>query len=127
MYLTLKLSHVCLAALAIGGFVLRGYWLANGSRLSTHRATKIVPHILDTLFLATGIALLGILSLNPFNQAWLLAKFAGLFAYVVCGMIAFRPGRTAGTRIVAFIAAVASFAYVVGAALSKSALSWLAF
>jgi len=127
MYLALKHLHAALAALAIAGFLLRGYWHFSGSRLVEHRITKILPHAVDTVFLLSGIMLTAMLHLNPLQHPWLLAKFAGLGVYIGFGMLAFRAGRSTGVRLVAFAAAVAAFAYVVGAALSKSPLSWLAF
>ncbi len=114
-----------LAVLTIGGFLLRGYWMMSGSDLRQNRATKILPHVIDTLFLATGIWLVVLLKLAPMQHAWLLAKFAGLLAYIGLGMIAMRFGRTTQTRMVAFVAAVAAFAYIVGVALTKNPISWI--
>ncbi len=127
MYLIIKNIHVTFATLTIVGFVLRGYWRISGSNLHQHRAMKIVPHTVDALFLATGIWLVMMLNINPLQHPWLLAKFAAIFAYVGLGMIAFRFGHTPQIRSLAFVGAIASFAFVVGAALSKSPLSWLAF
>lgn len=127
MYLTLKNFHMAFAGIAITGFLLRGYWHATDSNLHQHRATKILPHIVDALFLTTGVWLVFMLNLNVLQHPWLLAKFAGLFAYIGFGMVAFRFARTRDVRLAAFIAAVASFAYIVGAALAKSPLSWLAW
>jgi len=114
------------ATLAISGFVLRGYWVMTGSTLRQNRAAKIVPHVIDALFLASGIWLIVMLNLAWTQHAWLLAKFAGLFSYIGLGMVAFRFGRTPQIKAIAFIGAVASFAYIVGAALTKSPLSWIA-
>ncbi len=91
------------------------------------RAAKIVPHVNDALFLATGIWLVLILNMPWATQPWLLAKFAGLAGYIGFGMVAFRFGRSDAIRLIAFVAAVASFAFVVGAALTKSPLSWMAW
>jgi hypothetical protein len=41
-------------------------------------------------------------------------------------MVAMRFGRTRAVRAVAYVAALSTFAYIVGVALSKSLLSWLA-
>jgi len=125
MYLILKNFHMTFATLTILGFLLRGYWVMTGSALLQHRATKIAPHTVDALFLATGIWLVIMLDLAWMRQPWLLAKFAGIFAYIGLGMVAMRFGRTRQIRAVAFVGAVAAFAYIVGAALTKSALSWL--
>ena len=127
MYLIVKNIHMLFATLAIAGFLLRGYWRLTGSTLQQNRAMKIVPHVNDALFFATGIWLISILNLPWAQQPWLLGKFAGLGGYIGFGMVAFRFGQSDAIRLVAFVAAVASFAYIVGAALSKSPLSWLAY
>ena len=127
MYLIIKNIHMTFATLTIVGFLLRGYWRIIGSGFYKNRAMKIVPHAIDAMFLATGIWLLMILNLNPLQHPWLLAKFAALFAYVGLGMVAFRFGRTQAVRLVAYVGALASFAFVVGTAIAKSPLSWLAY
>ena len=127
MYLIIKNIHMTFATLTIVGFLLRGYWRISGSGFYKNRAMKIVPHAIDAMFLATGIWLLMILNLNPLQHPWLLAKFAALFAYVGLGMVAFRFGRTQAVRLVAYVGALASFAFVVGTAIAKSPLSWLAY
>jgi len=126
MYLIVKNFHMTFAALAVTGFLLRGYWRMTGSALHQKRAARIVPHVNDALFLATGIWLISILNLQWTQHAWLLAKFAGLAGYIGFGMVAFRFGKSSEIRLIAFVAAIASFAYIVGAALTKSPLSWLA-
>jgi len=115
-----------LATLAISGFLLRGYWMMSGSSLRNNRASKTVPHMIDALFFGTGVWLIVESNLAWTQQAWLLAKFAGLLGYIGFGMIAFRFGKSSEIRMIAFVAAVASFAFVVGAALMKSPLSWFA-
>ena len=126
MYALLQQSHVIFAIATIAGFCLRGYWMLVDSRLLQHRLTRVLPHIIDTLFLATGIAMLVIASMNPLTQPWLLGKFVGLVAYVILGTLALRRGPTRPIRIVAFVGAVAVFAWIAGAGLSKSLASWIA-
>ena len=82
-------------------------------------------HIIDTLFLLSGIALVYQLQLNVFSQPWLLAKITGLIAYIVLGTIAIKRGPTLQIRVIAFVAALATFAYIIGIALTKSPASWL--
>ena len=126
-YLFVKNIHTLLALLTISGFVIRGYWMMTNSGNLQHRMTRVAPHILDTVFLASGIAMLVLLSLNPLSQSWLLAKFAGLIAYILLGTVAIRRGSTRQVRVPAFVGALSVFAYVVGVALSKSPASWLAY
>ncbi|MCP4301327.1 MAG: SirB2 family protein [Gammaproteobacteria bacterium] len=126
-YLLIKNLHTLAAMVTITGFILRGYWMMTGSSKLRHRITRIAPHVVDTVFLLSGIAMLAMLSLNPLSQSWLLAKFAGLIIYILLGAVAVRRGLTLQIRTVAFVAALSVFAYIVGVALSKSPASWLAY
>ena len=125
MYLALKTTHTIFAILTLSGFLLRGYWRLQDSPLSRHRITRVAPHVIDTLFLATGIALILEINLPILQTTWLLAKLAGLVLYIGLGMVTMRFGRTPEIRMLAFIGAVATFLYVVGVALAKSPCSWL--
>jgi uncharacterized membrane protein SirB2 len=121
----MKNLHLTLAVLTISGFLLRGVWMLRGSKLSLHPLTRIAPHVIDTLFLATGIALVLQLHLAVLQNNWLIAKFAGLL-YIVLGSIALRHGTTMRIRTLAFAGAVLAFAYIAGAGVNKSPRSWLA-
>ena len=57
MYLFLKYVHLAFAVMTISGFVLRGFWMLTESDRLSQRATRIAPHVIDALFLLTGIAL----------------------------------------------------------------------
>ena len=127
MYLLLKIVHIACAIASICGFMLRGYWMMTSSDLLQQKLTRIAPHVIDTLFLLSGIAMLYMLSLNPFTQGWLLAKFGGLIVYILLGTIAIKRGPTLQIRMIAFVGAVSVFAYIAGVALSRSAASWLAY
>ena len=126
MYLPLKYAHLALAIVSIAGFVLRGLWMMSGSALLDRKVFRVAPHVVDTLFLITGIALILQLALPVMRSPWLLAKFAGLVVYIVLGAIALRRGATMPIRQVAFVGALSAFAYIVGAAVSKSPASWIA-
>ena len=127
MYLLLKNTHTLLAFVTISSFLLRGYWMYRESEMLSKKAVRIAPHVLDTVFLVSGIALVFMLSLPVMQSPWLLAKLVGLVVYIGLGMVALRRGATIQVRLVAFVAAVASFAYIVGAAFAKSPASWLAY
>ena len=126
MYFTIKALHVCAAILTISGFALRGFWMLTGSALLDRRLVRILPHIVDSVFLLSGIGLVWILRLQVFDQPWLLAKLFAVVVYILLGMVALRRGRSARSRSVAFVLALATFAYITGVALSKSMLSWVA-
>lgn len=121
----LKTSHLACAALSLGLFVLRGGWMLAGSALLQARWVRVVPHIVDTVFLATGIALAVRIHQYPFVQPWLTAKVLGLVAYIILGSVALKAGPTRAIRAAAFAAALAVFAYIAGVARSRSPGSWL--
>ncbi len=125
LYWITKSLHMFTAIATISGFMLRGYWMMTESDRLQLRITRIAPHIIDTIFLLSGIALVFMLHLNAFTQPWLLAKFAGLIVYIVLGIIALKRGATRQIRVVAFVAALAAFGYIVGVATTKSPASWL--
>lgn len=122
----MKNTHMILALLTICGFVIRGLWMMRSSPLLEHPISRIAPHVIDTLFLVTGITLVVQMRLAVMQNHWLLAKFVGLAIYIVLGAIALRRGQTMRVRKLAFAAALLSFAYIVGAAINKSPLSWFA-
>lgn len=126
VYFTWKLVHLCSAILSFSGFVLRGYWMMTDPVLLGRKWVRILPHVVDTVFLLSGIALVLVLGLHLLESPWLLAKLAALVVYVLAGAIALRRGRSPAARTVAFTLAVLTFAYIVGVAITKSTLSWLA-
>ena len=125
MYLFLKHTHMIAAAATFSGFVLRGYWMLIESDKLQQRLVRIAPHIVDTVFLLSGAAMIWILNLNPFTQLWLMAKFTGLIAYILLGTIAIKRGPTKQIRAIALVGALSVFAYIAGVAISKSPLSWV--
>lgn len=124
-YLMIKSLHMITGVVTISGFILRGYWMMTQSNKLQLKFIRIAPHIIDTLFLLSGVALVWMLHLNVFSESWLLAKFAGLIGYIVLGTFAIKRGATLQIRIIAFVGALAVFAYIVGVALAKSPASWL--
>jgi len=126
MYAFLKMLHVSAAVLSISGFVLRGYWMLKESGWLNLTVVRVVPHIVDTLFLASGVGLIFVLRLPVLDQPWLLAKFAAIVAYILFGTVALKRGKNRSIRITALALALLTFAYIAGVALSKSTASWLA-
>ena len=127
MYLFLKTLHVSCVLATIAGFVLRGYWTQSGSTMLRYRIVRIAPHVIDTLLLASGIALIFETHFGVIWETWLLAKIAGIVVYILLGLVAIRLGRTRRAQALAYVAAIAVFAYVAGNAVAKSPASWLAF
>lgn len=115
-----KTLHLACAALSIGGFVLRGYWMWRSSPLLNARATRILPHVNDSLLFGAGLWLMVGSSQYPNQHPWLTAKLITIVVYILLGMVALRRGRTPAVRLAAFVAALVVFGYIVAVALARS-------
>ncbi len=118
-YATVKLIHMTAVALSFSGFSVRGVGVLRGATWVRGRVARTLPHVVDTVLLASAVALAWMLRLNPLDTPWLAAKIVGLLAYIGLGMLAIRPGRPAAVRGAAWLAALGVFAYIVSVALTK--------
>lgn len=125
MYNGIKHLHMLLAVVSLFGFVLRGAWMLRDSPLLQQRVVRVLPHVVDTLLLATAVALAVMSAQHPLVTGWVTAKVVGLIAYIVLGVIALRRGRTRGIRITAFVAALLVFAWIASVAVSKTPAGFL--
>jgi uncharacterized membrane protein SirB2 len=123
-YLTIRTIHVACAALSIIGFAVRGMLMFRESRLLQARFARIAPHVVDTLLLASAIALAWWSGQYPFQQSWLTAKVLALIAYIVLGSIALKRGRTKRARAIAFVLALGTVSYIVAVALTRRPLAF---
>lgn len=121
-YIALKHLHITFVALSGLLFLVRGIWMLRASPNLEQRWARIVPHIVDTLLLASAIGLAVVSHQYPGQMPWLTAKVVGLVAYIVLGTIALKRGRTQGVRTAAFVGALACFAYIVAVAVTKNPL-----
>lgn len=127
-YFTVKTLHQTAVALSLAGFFARGLGGLAGAAWVRGRTAKSVPHVVDTVLLLSAVALAWMLRLNPLATPWLAAKIIALLVYIGLGMVALNPRRTLKLRAAAWVAALASFGYIVSVALTKSAwgpLGWL--
>ena len=125
-YASLKLIHQGAVALSIAGFFARGAAALAGAAWVRSRVARTLPHLVDTVLLASAIGLAWLLQLNPLTTPWLAAKIAGLLAYIGLGMVALKPGRPLALRSMAWVAALLCFAQIVAVAITKQPLGLLA-
>ena len=124
-YTLVKNLHLGCVVFSGAGFVLRGAWMLRGSPLLAQRWVRVLPHVVDTVLLASAIALAVMLAQYPLVQGWLTAKLVGLVVYIALGTIALKRGRTRAVRLTAFGGALLVFAYIVAVALTKSVLPYV--
>lgn len=122
-YFAIKHLHTTAAALSILFFIVRAYWSVTSSPRLQSRVVRIAPHIIDTTLLVFGVMLA--VMIGP-EQPWILAKIVALILYIGVGTIAIKRGKTARTRGIAALIAIAIFAYIVGVAIRHDPMSWLA-
>jgi len=127
VYSALKHLHLTAVILSVCLFALRGAWMLVDSPQLGRRWARVVPHVIDTVLLASAIGLTVILHQYPFVQGWLTAKVLGLIAYIILGSIALKRGPTKPIRAAAFIGSLAVFGYIASVALRRSPLGFLAW
>jgi uncharacterized membrane protein SirB2 len=122
-YFAIKHLHTTAAALSILFFIVRAYWSVTSSPRLQARFVRIAPHVIDTALLVFGVILA--IMIGP-AQSWILAKIIALVLYIGVGTIAIKRGKTAQSRGLAAVIAIAIFAYIVGVAIRHDPMSWLA-
>lgn len=121
-YFALKHLHVTCVILSISFFILRFYWRMRQSMHLQKKWVRIAPHCIDTVLLASAIALAWISAQVPFVQAWLGAKIIALIVYIVLGSFALKRTKSFKTSLIAFVAALFVFSYIVSVAISKQVM-----
>ena len=122
---TLKNLHIFCAYATGLGFLIRGVLAVSQSQLIGHRMTKTLPHIIDTGLFLSGLTMVYVWSISFTTQSWLLAKLIVLLLYIAFGLLMLRWGDTERRRWIGLVGGLLTYTYIVGAAHSKSVLSWL--
>jgi len=125
-YATVKIIHQTAVVLSVSGFFARGLGALSGDAWVRSRLAKTVPHVVDSALLVSALALAWMLHATPGSAPWLVAKIGGLVVYIGLGMVALRPGRPVYVRAGAWVAALATFGWIVSVAVTKQPLGFLA-
>ncbi|HKM95950.1 MAG TPA: invasion regulator SirB2 [Buttiauxella sp.] len=121
-YFALKHLHILTVIISVSLFVLRYWWQYRDSAMSNKRWVRIVPHVNDTVLLASGAALVMMTHFYPFSPqgAWLTEKLFGVIIYIVLGFIVLgkRP-RSQQIRLFAFLLALVVLYIIIKLATTK--------
>jgi uncharacterized membrane protein SirB2 len=123
VYLALKHIHLTFVVLSLLAFFVRGIWLFMNSSMLSKKWVKILPHIISTMLLVSGIVLAVHLGLSPGSQPWLIAKIIGLVVYIGLGVATFKVSNPT-TRKILWVCALIVFAYIVNVAMTKNPLGF---
>ncbi|MDP3874415.1 MAG: SirB2 family protein [Methyloversatilis sp.] len=125
LYPLARQAHIGLVIASGSLFALRGIGVLSGARWSMRRSVRIASQIIDAGLLIAALSLLGLLQLNPFVVPWLATKLVLLVVYIVLGSLALKRARSARARFVCFIAALLTFAFMLGVARAHHPLGLL--
>lgn len=120
---TLLCVHLISIVLSVGFLALR-FWLRYQEHsLAFARWTRVLPPVIDTVLLFSGVALMAKAHILPFSgQAqWLTEKLFGVIIYIVLGFIAldYRRMHSQQARIFAFPLALVVLYIIIKLATTK--------
>ena len=118
----LKMIHVSSVIISISLFVLRGLWMMADSPRLQQRWVRIVPHLNDTILLISAVLLAIALEQYPLSHDWLTAKVIALLLYIGLGVYALKRAPSKTWRVVCWMLALATVAYIVMVALTRQPL-----
>jgi uncharacterized membrane protein SirB2 len=110
--------HVILAYVTVAGFALRAIWALMGSARLKSKPARILPHVVDTVLLVCGLALVFSLG-HSLTSSWLVMKFVALLAYIGFGVLTLRATSTS-LRLVGVIGALVSIGYIFAVAMARN-------
>lgn len=115
-YPQIKSMHV-MSVLASGLlFLVRGAALLAGQRWPNALAVRALSWSIDTVLLTAALMLFTMLPREMFGNGWLATKFVLLLVYIALGTVALKRGRNRRARAIAYVAALTTFAFMVGVA-----------
>lgn len=92
--------HLTSVALTISLFTLRYWWRWSNHPRFQARWVRVLPHIVDSVLLLSGVGLIALTGYLPFTVkgAWLTEKLFGVIIYIVLGFIALGRHRPRGQQ-----------------------------
>lgn len=115
----LKHTHMLMAILTIGIYILLGLSAVFVPKVLRHKAISIATHVIYTLLLLTAIALLFAHGWNPLAQGWIMTKIGLLVIYIGLAVVAFKPKFPAGVRVPAYFAGLVALSWAWSSAWTK--------
>ncbi|HUY83340.1 MAG TPA: SirB2 family protein [Steroidobacteraceae bacterium] len=100
--------------------------IAGRGATANWAALRYASYVIDSALLAAAVLLTLIIRQYPFVEAWLTAKVLLLAVYVVLGSIALKRARTRAGCAAATLGAWATYAAIIGVAVTREPTSWLA-
>ncbi|USH01777.1 SirB2 family protein [Grimontia kaedaensis] len=108
MYVALKHTHLMFIALSVILFIIRFAWRMMDSKMLEKKWVKVVPHVIDTILLGTGVALIFVTGFYPFTPQgmWMTEKLTCVLAYIALAFVAMKYSQGTMFRLFAFFGAL---------------------
>lgn len=125
-YPQIKLLHLWLVGLSGGLFAVRGLCALLDMRWPRWAWVKWTSVVIDSLLLTAAAMLVTMLPKGFFANGWLAVKLVLIAVYIVLGIASMRASLSKGRRWALYLAAVGTFAWVIGIAHMHQPWGWLA-
>ena len=122
MYEIVKHTHLTAIALSVILFILRYVLSAKQSPMLEKKWLKIMPHVVDTMLIASAATLCVLLEQYPFVDMWVTEKLMALVMYVLMVTLALKLGKNGSMRGIGLIGALSWIVYAGMVAVSKQPL-----
>lgn len=119
----LKHTHLLFVAVVIIVFIARVFMAQYKPEMLQHKSQKILPHVLATLLLLTGIGLVFQGDWLSGNYGWIVAKVLAMFGFIGMGMVAIKAQGE--NRWYAFAGAMLFVVYIIKVAITKQAFFFI--
>lgn len=115
-YPQIRFIHITCVVLSGAFFLMRGTGVLAGARWPMLLPVRILSYTIDTALLTAALMLVAILPGAVFANGWLSVKLVLLIVYIVLGSFALKRARSPRRRMTFFVAAVATYLFMVSIA-----------
>ncbi|WP_299022416.1 SirB2 family protein [uncultured Photobacterium sp.] len=122
MYAAFKHLHMVAIALSVIMFVIRYGLMMADSSLTEKKFFKVTPHVVDTILLLTGVALIFITGFIPFTESanWMTQKLSCVLAYIALGFFTLKYGKNKVFKTFTFLGSLGWVMAAANIAMTKS-------
>ncbi len=114
----IKIIHILFIFTSFASFVGRFGLSQINPKILNNKILKIAPHVIDTILLLSGIALVAQGEWLEREYYWIESKFILLICYIIFGIVAMR--LSGFIRWLAFLCAITCYSFIFNIAITKN-------
>ena len=104
------------------GFAFRSVWMLQQSPLMVNLWVRTLPHVVDSVLLASAVTLSVLSHQYPLTQDWLTVKVLVLVLYIVSGAMALRYATSGRARLYCLGLAFLAYGFIISVAVTRHPL-----